>query len=180
MPNDSLERKWSLHLVAPSDVSRSSASSGEHADIVLIDTHDDYRVIPIEKTLAWNLQQGTMMYWNPKSAETQFFFNDRDPDTNKIFTVIYDIQQRKRLREYRFEDTPIANGGVAQNGDYFIAINYGRIARLRPVTGYPSAFDWTVGQDRPPMTDYCAWILSRVKRRSGVLPTVGRSAASRA
>ncbi len=121
----------------------------EHADIVLIDTQNDYRVIPIEKTRAWNLQQGTMLYWNPKAAETQFFFNDRDPKTNKIFTVVYDIESRLRVREYRFDDVSIANGGVDQKGEFFIAINYGRMARLRPVTGYPAAFDWTVGQNAP-------------------------------
>ena len=43
----------------------------EAADVVLIDTQDDYRVIPIEKTLAWNLQQGTMFFWHPKAPETQ-------------------------------------------------------------------------------------------------------------
>jgi hypothetical protein len=28
-------------------------------------------------------------------------------------------------------------------------LNYGRLARLRPVTGYPQAFDWTRGQPAP-------------------------------
>jgi hypothetical protein len=115
----------------------------EAADIVLIDTQDNYRVIAIEKTLAWNFQQGTMFYWNPKRAESQFFFNDRDPKTQQVFTVLYDIEQRRRIREYRFNDVPVANGGVCPMGDFFLAINYGRIARLRPVTGYPGVSDPT-------------------------------------
>ena len=118
---------------------------GEAADIVLIDTHDKYRVIALEQTRAWNFQQGTMFYWNPFSAETQFFFNDRDPETQRIFTVLYDIQEKKRLREYRFEDASIANGGLAPSGEFFAAINYGRMAHLRPVTGYPGARDWNRG-----------------------------------
>ena len=38
---------------------------GEAADIILIDTKNDYKIIPVDKTYAWNLQQGTMLYWNP-------------------------------------------------------------------------------------------------------------------
>jgi len=115
----------------------------EAADIVLIDTQDNKRVIAIEKTLAWNFQQGTMFYWNPMHPESQFFFNDRDPETQQVFTVLYDIEQRRRIREYRFHDVPVANGGVCPTGDFFLAINYGRMARLRPVTGYPGLADPT-------------------------------------
>jgi hypothetical protein len=53
------------------------------------------------------------------------------------------------VAEYRFEDASIGNGGVSRQGEYFLAINYGRMARLRPVTGYPEALDWTVGVDHP-------------------------------
>ena len=73
-------------------------------DIVLLDTRNNYQVIPIEKTRAWNFQQGTMFYWHPEKPETQFFFNDRDPTTQRVFTVLYDIERRERLREYRFDD----------------------------------------------------------------------------
>jgi len=93
-----------------------------------------------------------MLYWNPQAPETQFFFNDRDPDTGKVFCVLFDISQGehgRRVREYRFADTPIGNSGVAQQGGYFLGINYARMARLRPVTGYPGATDWTIGVDHP-------------------------------
>jgi hypothetical protein len=42
--------------------------------------------------------------------------------------------------------------GVAQRGGKFLAINYGRMARLRRVTGYAGAFDWT-GQTLHPADD---------------------------
>lgn len=122
------------------------------AEIVLIDTQDSYRVTAIEKTYAWNFQQGTMFYWHPKHAETQFFFNDRDPKTNSVFTVLYDIKEQRRVREYRFSDVPVANGGVAPTGEFFLAINYGRMARLRPVTGYPEISDVT-SKDNAPEND---------------------------
>lgn len=123
--------------------------SDDAADIVLIDTQDNFRVIPIDKTRAWNFQQGTMFYWNPEQPETQFFFNDRDTATQQIFAVLYDVKQRRRIREYRFTDVPVANGGVAPTGEFFLAINYGRMARLRPVTGYPGVADPTADTAAP-------------------------------
>jgi len=121
----------------------------EAAEVVLIDTKQGNRVVPVDQTRAWNFQQGTMFYWNPASAETQFFFNDRDPDTSQIYTVLFDIQKQKRVREFRYQDTPIGNSGVAQGGAAFLGINYGRLDRLRPVTGYPGAFDWTAEEKAP-------------------------------
>ena len=132
-------------------------SRTDAADIVLLDAQRDYAEVEVDRTRAWNFQQGTMFYWNPESAETQFFFNDRDSDNNTIYTVLFDIALRGaqhaprggRLREYRFDDTPVANGGVAPSGKRFAAINYARMARLRPVTGYPETVDWTEGVAHP-------------------------------
>ncbi|MBT7980939.1 MAG: hypothetical protein HN584_00105 [Akkermansiaceae bacterium] len=90
-----------------------------------------------------------MLYWNPKSPKSQFFFNDRDNKTGKVFCVLFDIVKGKRLKEYRYQNTPIGNSGVAQKGGHFLGINYARMARLRPVTGYKGAHDWTVGQKHP-------------------------------
>ena len=121
----------------------------EPADVVLIDCENNYAIQVIDQTRGWNFQQGTMFYWNPQAPETQFFFNDRDEKTNKVFTVLYDIKKRQRIREYRFQDTPIGNSGVAQKGGYFLGLNYGRLARLRLVTGYRDAYDWTVDDKFP-------------------------------
>jgi hypothetical protein len=90
-----------------------------------------------------------MFYWNPLNPETQFFFNDRDVKTGKVFAVLYDIEKKKRVHEYKFDDTPVGNSGVAADGSAFLAINYGRLARLRPVTGYPEAWDWSQGEVAP-------------------------------
>jgi hypothetical protein len=127
--------------------------ANDPADVCLLDARAGYAVRVVDQSRAWNPQQGTMFYWNPEHPETQFFFNDRDPKTGKIFTVLFDLSANggkgKRLREYRFDDTPVANGGIAQNGGYFTAINYARMARLRPVTGYAEAWDWTTGVAAP-------------------------------
>jgi len=122
---------------------------GEAATIILIDTHENNKIMRVDKTNAWNPQQGTMFYWNPQAAGTQFFFNDRDVETGKVFTVIYDTEKKKRVREYRFEDTPIGNSGVAADGSAWLGLNYGRLARLRQVTGYPGALDWSKDEVAP-------------------------------
>lgn len=115
----------------------------EAADVVVVDTARDNAIEPLDRSRGWNFQQGTMFYWNPEAAATQFFFNDRDETTGRPFTVLYDLASRRRVREYRFDDMPVANSGVAQRGGRFLALNYGRMARLRPVTGYPGAADPT-------------------------------------
>lgn len=124
-------------------------TADDAAEICLIDTRNNNKVIPIEETRAWNFQQGAMFYWNPASPDTQFFFNDRDPKTNHVYTVLYDVEKRERVREYRYPDTPVGNGGVAPDGKVFAAINYGRLARERPVTGYPGAYDWSAHEKAP-------------------------------
>lgn len=115
------------------------------ADVVLVDTQNKNKTIALDQTHGWNLQQGSMLYWNPMQPDSQFFFNDRDPEDGRVFTVLYDIKQRQRLKEYRFEGGSIGNSGVAPKGGFFAAINYGRLARLRPVTGYAGAMDETDG-----------------------------------
>ena len=121
----------------------------EAATVCVIDTQNNNKIIPIDKTYGWNPQQGTMLYWPPRHAENQFIINDRDPKTGKVFTVLYDLKTKKRLREYRFTESPIGNGGVAADGTFFMGLNYGRLARLRPVTGYPDALDWSKGEIAP-------------------------------
>ena len=139
-------------LALRTDFQNRMPEMGEAADIVLLDARNHYAPKVVDRTRAWNFQQGTMLYWNPAAAETQFFFNDRDPKTGEVFCVLFDIskgENGQRLIEFRFPDTPIGNSGVAQRGGWFLGINYGRLARLRPVTGYPGARDWTVGQKHP-------------------------------
>jgi len=124
----------------------------EPADIVLLDTMNNFAARVIDQTRSWNPQQGTMLYWNPEQPDSQLFFNDRDPKTGKIFCVLFDLSRGEngsRIKEYRFEDKPVANGGVAQRGGKFAAINYGRMARLRRVTGYAGALDWTGNVKHP-------------------------------
>src|SRR5262245_5520537 len=85
---------------------------GDAADILLLDTRNNYAPKVVDRTRAWNFQQGTMLYWNPALPETQFFFNDRDPQTQEEFCVLFDIsrgQNGERIAEYGFPTPPIRN-----------------------------------------------------------------------
>ena len=122
------------HMPGPQDV----------ADIVLLDAEKNYAETKVDETRGWNPQQGAMMYWNPEQPSRQFFFNDRDPKTGKVFTALYDIVDRKRVKEFRFDATPAANGGVKQDGGCI------RGHQLR-ANGAASPGDWLsrhVGLDR--------------------------------
>ena len=57
-----------------------------------------------------------MFYWNPLSPETQFFFNDRDVESGRVFTVLYAIEEKQRVHacalmsnHHLFLETPEAN-----------------------------------------------------------------------
>jgi len=126
---------------------------GEAADIILIDTKENFKIITVDKTFAWNLQQGTMLFWNPNSPETQFFFNDLDLETGLVFTVLYDIEKQKRIREYRFKNESVANGGVAPSGEYFAGINYGKISNSREIISYAGAKDFNENSIANPDND---------------------------
>lgn len=119
----------------------------ESAEIVLIDTRNRFRVEAVNRTLAWNQQQGTMLFWIPGAADSRFLFNDKDPETGVVFSVLYDIKERRRLREFRFGNESIANGGVSPVRDEFAGINYGKITRSREVISYPGTFDHTADEN---------------------------------
>jgi hypothetical protein len=57
-----------------SDFQDRMPTADDAAEIVLLDTTKDYAAKVVERTRAWNFQQGTMLYWNPAAPETQFLF----------------------------------------------------------------------------------------------------------
>src|SRR5262245_44134328 len=69
----------SFAVALQTDFQERMPNPGEAAEIILLDARNNYTSKVIDRTRAWNFQQGTMLYWNPSAPETQFFFNDRDP-----------------------------------------------------------------------------------------------------
>ncbi len=67
----------------------------------------------------------------------------------KNITFLDTSGSAKRYRGMPRTDTPIGNGGVAADGSAWLGLNYGRLARLRLVTGYPGALDWSKNSVAP-------------------------------
>ena len=129
------------------------AGKGEAANVNIIypgqKEGNSFKIEKVDESQGWNHQQGTMFYWNPHAPQEQFFFNDRDTESGVVFTVLYDMRKRKRAKTYIYGDKSFGNSGVCPLGKYFLAINYARMARLRPVTGYKDTFDWSEGLAAP-------------------------------
>ena len=129
------------------------AGKGDPANVNIIYPNEkngnSFKIEKVDECLGWNHQQGTMFYWNPNAPESQFFFNDRDSKTGVVNTVLYDLSKGKRIKVYKYDNQSFGNSGVCPLGKYFLAINYARMARLRPVTGYKDTYDWSKGIAAP-------------------------------
>lgn len=87
----------------------------------------------LAETRAWNLQQGAMLHWDPRSPNDAILFNDAvDRQTTG---VIYNLTTGQRKTIGR----PIS--AVCPTGTRIASVSYGRLARLRKVVGYADAND---------------------------------------
>lgn len=85
---------------------------------------------PLADTRAWNQQQGCMLQWLPSG---EILYNDRDG--GRFAAVIHDP------RAGRTRTLPRPVYGVSHNGRYAVTLNFSRLARVRPVTGYDGVAD---------------------------------------
>ena len=129
------------------------AAKGEPANVNIIydnkKNDNSFKIEKVDESQGWNHQQGTMFYWNPDSPQNQFFFNDRDSKSGVVYTVLYDLSKGRRIKSYKYRYKSFGNSGICPKGKYFLAINYARMARLRPVTGYKGSYDWSEGIATP-------------------------------
>lgn len=89
--------------------------------------------LPVTETRAWNLQQGAMIHWNPLDDENEILFNDRKD--GEVVSRVFNVKTGKERW------LPGAIAGVSHGGKVALCLNYGRLARLRPVVGYVGARD---------------------------------------
>ena len=117
-----LESEFQDHLPLP----------GERATIGLADAESgEFR--PVTTTDAWNLQQGSWLYWNPPAAGREIVHNDRVD--GRLVTVVHEIESGAR----RILPRPI--NALSRDGRYALCLDYGRMGRLRKVVGYRGAED---------------------------------------
>ena len=105
---------------------------GEKATIGLVNpANGDFK--PITDTDAWNLQQGSLIHWNPLNPDKEFIYNDRSGDNLESISINIVTGNKTKLTR------PIS--AVAEHGKYALSLTYGRLSRLRKVVGYANAVD---------------------------------------
>lgn len=111
--------------------------AGEVATVGYVDTSTGAWT-PLSETLAWNLQQGTMLHWLPTRPDTHIVHNDLDG--SHLVSRLINVHTGDRERTY---DRPIA--AMSHKGDVACNLNYARMFRRRRVVGYAGADDPTEG-----------------------------------
>lgn len=101
--------------------------ANDRAGICLVDP-TTHQLTRIAETLAWNLQQGAMLHWLPTAPDRELVFNNRVD--GRLISTILDVESGRT----RTIDRPIA--AISPDGKLAISLNYERLRRIRPVTGY--------------------------------------------
>ncbi|MBK8021213.1 MAG: hypothetical protein IPK19_07200 [Chloroflexi bacterium] len=105
----------------------------ERAVVGMIDLQDNNRWIPLDETLAWCWQQGTMLQWLPSAPDRKIIYNQRDGD--RFVSIIRDVF----TGETKTLPRPIYC--VRPDGKRAVTLNFARLDRRRPGYGYPGVVD---------------------------------------
>ena len=102
------------------------------AVVGVVDLADEDRWTPLAQTRAFNWQMGSMCEWLPGSPE-RIVHNDRRDGA--FVSVIRDLSGRE------VRALPPAAFAVSPDGRSALSVNFARLWRLRPETGYPGVED---------------------------------------
>ena len=113
---------------------------GETANIGFVHPENG-KFSTITKTSAWNLQQGSLIHWNPLKPDSEIIYNDQQG--KELVSVKFDVNNGTRSLLPR----PIS--AVSTVGKYALSLTYGRLSRLRKVVGYANAVDPFANEAHP-------------------------------
>jgi len=113
---------------------------GETANIGLVNQKDG-SFETLTKTSAWNLQQGSLIHWNPLKPDTEFIYNDQKND--ELVSVKFDVSNGAKS----YLPRPVS--AVATSGKHALSLTYGRLGRLRKVVGYSNTVDPYANEAHP-------------------------------
>ena len=86
----------------------------------------------IDKSFAWNFQQGCMLQWKPRELD-HVLFNDKTQ--GRAFGVCLDLKNSRRMTYPR----PFA--AVSPRGEEALSLDFGRLTVLKPEYGYAGVED---------------------------------------
>jgi hypothetical protein len=95
------------------------------------------------------MQQGCMLQWLPTEPDRKIIYNDREGD--QFISVILDIHTGER------RTLPLPVYSVSRSGQFAVSLNFSRLRRWRPVTGYAGRQD-PVAEKLCPSDDGIYWM----------------------
>jgi hypothetical protein len=101
---------------------------GEPLTVGMVDLRRGDRFIPLDATLAWSWQQGTMLQWLGSASDREVIYNSLDGD--HYISVIRDVH------EGRTRTLPRPVYDVSLDGRQAVTLDFERVNRLRPGYGY--------------------------------------------
>ncbi len=120
---------WSANgrylLAMETDLPDRMLTSNDAATVGRIDLAVNNAFQPLAQTRAWNWQQGCMLQWLPGG---EIVYNDRDGD--RFVAVILDIESGEK----RVLPRPVYR--VSHSGKFALSVDFARLQRCRPTTGY--------------------------------------------
>ncbi len=104
------------------------AKANTSAEILLIDTKENYRIQIIGQTITWNYQQGSMIQWLGPDYSKEIIYNDYQ--NGKYCAIIYNIVNKTQ------RIIPSNIYSVSPNGKFALSLDFVHLYHLRKSYGY--------------------------------------------
>lgn len=125
-----------------------SVAPKEEGKVVLVDTENNNRVIPIGTTRSWNVQQSCMAQWLGPDFKSRIIYNDfRD---GKYCSIVFNVD---KMEVEKMLSLPVYD--VSRDGKFALSLDFSRLHRMRPGYGYSNIPDRTKGELCPERG--CIW-----------------------
>ncbi len=101
---------------------------GEPLTVGMVDLKDGDKYIPLDTTLAWCWQQGTMLQWLGTAPDREAVYNS--VEDGRYVSIVRDVHGGKTRRLPR----PVC--AASRDGRQAVSLDFDRVNRLRPGYGY--------------------------------------------
>ncbi len=158
-PNDNKEYFFGYYDKSPWDASNrymlclkaedtwTDVSPKQPAEILIIDTYDENKVMTIAETHTWNVQQGCMLQWLGPDFSSKIIYNDFR--NGQYVSVILNVVTKEE------NVIPFPVYSVASDGSFALSLDFSRLYRLRPGYGYYNLPEETANEKLPDKP--CIW-----------------------
>lgn len=142
---------------------------GEPLTVGMVDLKNGNKYIPLDETLAWCWQQGTMLQWVGTSPGREIIYNS--VHDGKYVSIIHDVHSGKTRRLPR----PVY--AISNDGRQAVSLDFDRTGRLRPGYGYialPEKY-----KDDPAPAEYGAYWMDLETGENKQIVSIAQAAANK-